>query len=67
VTWRERLFARHRLRRDLAEEIQAHLDEKVDELVMAGMPLAAATAAARRAFGEPRKRGRSGQGSCIGR
>ena len=37
--------------RDLAAEIELHLEEKIDELMAAGMTRPAAVAAARRAFG----------------
>ncbi len=51
MNWFRELFVRRRYTDDLAEEIQAHLDEKVDELVAGGMPRKEAEAAARRAFG----------------
>ena len=38
MNWLRQLFSRRRLYRDLSEEIQAHLDEKVEELVADGMP-----------------------------
>ncbi|MGH7577341.1 MAG: permease prefix domain 1-containing protein [Longimicrobiales bacterium] len=44
-------FARGRATDDLSLEIQAHLDEKIDELVASGMSRREATAAAYRAFG----------------
>src|SRR6202163_1445191 len=47
----ERLFWRRRLFGELSEEIQAHLEEKIEELVADGMSTKEATAAARRAFG----------------
>jgi hypothetical protein len=34
MNWLKRLVSRPRLYRELAEEIQAHLDEKVEELVV---------------------------------
>jgi hypothetical protein len=49
VSWLGQLFVRARMRRDLEEELKAHLDEKVDELVASGVPRADATAQARRA------------------
>ena len=49
--WLKRLFSRRRLYNDLSEEIQAHLDEKIEELVAIGMPRKEATASARREFG----------------
>src|SRR6266581_2685864 len=45
------LFSRRRLYNDLSEEIQEHLEEKVDELVATGMSRKEAAAAARREFG----------------
>jgi putative ABC transport system permease protein len=45
------LFQRRRLQRDLSDEIRAHLEEKVEELVEGGMPREAAEFAARREFG----------------
>jgi predicted permease len=45
------LFSRSRAYSDLAEEMQQHLQEKVDELVAGGMPRADALSAARREFG----------------
>jgi len=50
VTWIARLLPERR-DRELADEIQAHLDEKVEALVESGMPRVAAELAARRAFG----------------
>jgi predicted permease len=51
MSWLKRLFGRRRLYTDLSEEIQAHLEEKIEELVADGMPRKEAAAAARRAFG----------------
>ena len=51
MNWLRQLFSRRRLYRDLSEEIQAHLDEKVEELVADGMPRAQAIQSARREFG----------------
>ena len=45
------LFARRRIEQDLSEEIRAHLEEKIEELVEDGMPRAEAVFAARREFG----------------
>jgi predicted permease len=45
------LFSRRRIYTDLAEEMQEHLQEKVEELVSGGMSRADAEAAARREFG----------------
>jgi putative ABC transport system permease protein len=47
----KQLFSRRRLYNDLSEEIRAHLEEKIEELVATGMPRKEATAAARREFG----------------
>ncbi|MEP7365503.1 MAG: ABC transporter permease [Acidobacteriota bacterium] len=47
----ERLFARNRLYADLNEEMQQHLDERIEELVKQGMPRERAAATARREFG----------------
>src|SRR6201984_2815351 len=51
MSWFKRLFWRRRLFGELSEEIQAHLEEKIDELVADGMSRKEAAAAARRAFG----------------
>src|SRR5271169_4257945 len=51
MTWLKQLFSRRRLFNDLSEEIRAHLDEKIEELVASGMSRKEATAAARREFG----------------
>ncbi len=51
MTWVDRLLRRRRIYDDLSDEIRAHLDEKVDALVAAGMSPVDAHAAARRAFG----------------
>jgi putative ABC transport system permease protein len=51
MSWFRRLFLRRRLYGDLSEEIQAHLEEKTEELVSGGMSRAEAAAAARREFG----------------
>jgi predicted permease len=45
------LLSRQRAYIDLAEEVQQHLEEKIEELVAAGMPRKEAVAAARREFG----------------
>jgi predicted permease len=47
----DRLFRRGRIYDDLSDEIRAHLEEKVDELVARGMSRTDARNAARRAFG----------------
>ena len=51
MSWPRQLFSRRRIYRELSEEIQAHLDEKVEELVAEGMPRDEALLAARREFG----------------
>ena len=51
MSWLKQLFLRRRAYRDLSEEIQQHLEEKIEELVAGGMPREEATAAARREFG----------------
>jgi predicted permease len=51
MNWLEQLFSRRRLYRELSEEIQAHLDEKVEELVAEGMSRDEARQCARREFG----------------
>jgi hypothetical protein len=37
MNWFKQLFSRRRLYDDLSEEIQAHLEEKIEELVAGGM------------------------------
>jgi hypothetical protein len=37
MNWFKQLFSRHRLFHDLSEEIHAHLEEKIEELVASGM------------------------------
>ena len=51
MNWFKQLLSRRRLYDDLSEEIQAHLEEKIEELVASGMPRKDAAAAARREFG----------------
>ncbi len=51
MMWLKQLFSRRRLYNDLSEEIQQHLEEKIEELVAAGMSRKEASAAARREFG----------------
>src|SRR5882762_2562969 len=51
MNWFKQLFSRRRIYNDLSAEIQAHIEEKADELVTSGMPRKEATAAARREFG----------------
>src|SRR6266853_3247696 len=49
--WVRRLFSRSRLYSDLSEEIQEHLEEKIEELVAGGMSRKEAAYAAHREFG----------------
>src|SRR5579864_4823453 len=51
MIWLRQIFARHRLSMDLSQEIQQHLDEKVEALVAEGMPREEAVYCARREFG----------------
>jgi len=51
MNWFKQLFSRGRLYNDLSEEIRAHLEEKIEELVASGMPRKEAAAVARREFG----------------
>jgi predicted permease len=51
MNWLSQLFSRKQLYNELSEEIQAHLDEKVEELVADGMSREEAVHAARREFG----------------
>lgn len=51
MSWLKQLFSRRRIYDDLSEEIQQHLEEKIEELVSQGVPRAEAVAAARREFG----------------
>src|SRR5215467_2370893 len=51
MSWFKQLLSRRRLYSDLSEEIQAHLDEKVEELVADGMSEEDARHAALREFG----------------
>src|SRR2546425_3363769 len=51
MNWLNQLFPRRRLYNDLSEEIQANLEEKIEELIASGMPRKQATAAARRELG----------------
>lgn len=51
MNWLEQLLSRPRLYRELSEEIQTHLDEKVEELVAEGMSRKEAMHSARREFG----------------
>src|SRR5579864_3564057 len=47
----KQLFSRRRLYNDLSEEMRQHLEERIDELVAAGVPRKEAAARARREFG----------------
>ena len=51
MNWFLGLVSRRRLHRELAEEIQGHLEEKVEDLMEGGLSRAEAVSAARRAFG----------------
>ena len=51
LRWIRNLLSRGRMDRDLAEEIELHLQEKSEELMAAGHTRNEAAAAARRAFG----------------
>ena len=51
MNWFKRLFLRRRFYRDLSEEIQEHLEEKIRDLVAGGMSRKEAAHAARREFG----------------
>ncbi|HEY2460212.1 MAG TPA: ABC transporter permease [Candidatus Acidoferrum sp.] len=51
MNWLTRIFTRRRIYEDLSEEVRAHLEEKIEELVAGGMSRADASAAARRQFG----------------
>src|SRR6267142_169532 len=50
MMWLKQLFSRRRFYGDLSEEIQEHLEEKIEELVAGGMSRKKATYAARREF-----------------
>src|SRR5580700_4758294 len=51
MNWFKQLFSRRRLYNDLSEEIREHLEEKIEDLVAAGMPRKEAAFAAGRQFG----------------
>ena len=51
MNWIKQFVSRRRLYNDLSEEMQQHLEEKVEEFVAGGMRRADAVAAARRGFG----------------
>ena len=49
--WLKQIRSRRRLSADLSEEMQQHLEEKIEALIANGMPREEAVHAARRAFG----------------
>ena len=51
MKWLAQFFSRKKVYSDLSEEIREHLEQKVEELVAAGMRREEAVAAARREFG----------------
>ena len=51
MNWIKQLFSRRHLYSDLSQEIQEHLEEKIEELVASGLSREEATMAARREFG----------------
>ncbi len=51
MNWLRQLLSRRRLYNDLSDEMQQHLDEKIENLVAAGMTRKEAAYAARREFG----------------
>ncbi len=51
MNWFQQIFTRRKLYNDLSEEMQEHLEEKIDELVASGMTRTDAEAAARKQFG----------------
>ena len=51
MNWLSRLFSRRQVYDDLSEEIQSHLEQKVDELVASGVSREEAEFQARREFG----------------
>jgi predicted permease len=51
MNWLKQLFSRRRLYNDLSEEMQQHLEEKIEGLIATGLPRKEASAAARREFG----------------
>jgi hypothetical protein len=54
MNWLKQLLSRRRAYEDLSNEMQGHLDEKIEELIVNGMSKKDATAAARREFGNLR-------------
>jgi len=53
MRWLKQLFSRRRRYDDLSQEMQQHLEEKIEALIAGGMPREEAVHAARRAFGNP--------------
>ncbi|MHB8303036.1 MAG: ADOP family duplicated permease [Acidobacteriaceae bacterium] len=51
MNWFKQIVSRRKMTGDLSEEMQQHLDEKIEALVASGMPREEAVHAARRAFG----------------
>lgn len=51
MNWLTQIFSRRRETHNVSDEIEEHLQEKVDELMAAGMPWAEAENCARREFG----------------
>jgi predicted permease len=51
MSWLKQIFSRRHLYNDLSDEMRQHLEEKIEELVAAGMPRKEAAAIARREFG----------------
>jgi hypothetical protein len=51
MKWLRRLFSLRRVYDDLSEEIQEHLEEKIEKLMAGGMSRKEAAATARREFG----------------
>jgi predicted permease len=51
MKWLNQMFSRRRIYGELSEEIQAHIEEKIEDLVAGGMSRKEATYAARREFG----------------
>jgi putative ABC transport system permease protein len=51
MNWLRRIFSRQKMQTDLSEEMQQHLEEKIESLVETGMPREEAVHAARRTFG----------------
>ena len=49
--WLKQILSRQKMRADLSEEMQQHLEEKIEALIAGGMPREEAVHAARRAFG----------------